>query len=96
AYSLHTPLYESVTIDLDNGRAFEIRTTDPGKPFIASARLNGEPLERAWIAHSEIVRGGVLEFTTSSEPDTDWGSESPCRTSLDGDAESPCARGGGR
>ena len=92
-YSLHTPLYESVRIDLDNGRVFEIRTPDSDQPFIASARLNGAPLDRPWILHAELMQGGVLEFVTSPEPDMEWGSQTPCRTTLDSPPQTPCGGG---
>ena len=95
-YSLHTPVHETASLNLDNGNVFEIRTDDPAKPFIATARLNGELIDRAWILHSEIARGGVLEFTTSEEPNPDWGSRRPCRTVLDGSPDVPCTAGNGQ
>lgn len=56
------------------GDTFVIETVgDPTtQPYIASATLNGEALDRAWIAHEEIAQGGTLTLTLSDEP-TDWG-----------------------
>jgi putative alpha-1,2-mannosidase len=36
--------------------------------------LNGAPLDRAWITHDEIVRGGTLELTMGERPNPDWAS----------------------
>ncbi len=90
-YSLHTPLFENIQVATNGGRPFEIRTSDPAMTYIAAARLNGEPLDRAWITHDEIVHGGVLEIMTSAQPNPEWGKEQPCRTVLDAPPEQPCA-----
>ncbi|GDX83529.1 hypothetical protein LBMAG42_53400 [Deltaproteobacteria bacterium] len=57
-----------------DGGTFVIETVgDPATlPYIASATLNGEALERAWITHEEIAHGGTLSLTLSAEP-TAWG-----------------------
>ncbi|GHH83345.1 hypothetical protein GCM10018793_45180 [Streptomyces sulfonofaciens] len=39
-----------------------------------SARLDGRPLERAWITHEEIVSGGTFTLVMWSEPNKAWGS----------------------
>ena len=57
-----------------SGGTFVVDTVgDPvTEPYIASATLDGEPLERAWLTHDEITAGGTLELTLSAEP-TEWG-----------------------
>jgi putative alpha-1,2-mannosidase len=69
-YEIGSPLYNSVTIRLDNGKQFRIRAigASSGKRYIRSATLNGAPLKRYWIRHSEIVAGGELVFEMSAEP----------------------------
>ncbi|MDP2313686.1 MAG: GH92 family glycosyl hydrolase [Pseudomonadota bacterium] len=56
------------------GGTFVIETVgDPAtQPYIASATLDGAALDRAWITHEEITRGGTLSLTLSDAP-TDWG-----------------------
>jgi putative alpha-1,2-mannosidase len=44
----------------------------PEHPYVQSAKLNGKPLSRAWIRHSEIAVGGMLEFVMGSEPNKQW------------------------
>jgi putative alpha-1,2-mannosidase len=37
------------------------------------AKLNGQPLNRAWITHDEIARGGSLEFEMGILANKNWG-----------------------
>ena len=39
--------------------------------YIASATLNGEPLQRSYLYHDEVMAGGELVFVMSNTP-TDW------------------------
>ncbi len=75
-YVLGAPLFDTTRIRLGNSRRFEI--TAPGvsdtRRYVQSAMLNGEPLERPWITHEEIVAGGTLEFVMGAEPNPEWGS----------------------
>jgi hypothetical protein len=41
--------------------------------YIQKATLNGSALSRAWIRHSEIVNGGMLELTMGAQPNMSWG-----------------------
>ena len=45
-------------------RAFAIiaRNNAPVHVYIQSARLNGKPLQRRYLKHSEITAGGTLEL----------------------------------
>ncbi len=67
-YILGSPIFDRVTLRLDSrfykGRKFTViaRNSAPGNIYVQSATLNGKPLERAWVRHSEIVTGGTLEF----------------------------------
>jgi len=69
-----SPIFPEVTLHLTGGRRFVIRAhqVSPENFYIQSARLNGEPYDRAWILHSAIQDGGVLEFEMGSEPSS-WG-----------------------
>ncbi|MFN3562503.1 MAG: glycoside hydrolase domain-containing protein, partial [Chloroherpetonaceae bacterium] len=41
--------------------------------YVKSLKLNGMPIERAWLRHSEIANGATLDFEMTDMP-TDWGS----------------------
>jgi len=73
-YEIGTPLFDDATIRLDSGKQFHIHAegASAGKQYIHSATLNGIPLTRYWIKHSEIVAGGELVFEMSSHPNPDW------------------------
>ena len=74
AYEIGTPLLPSATLHLKSGRTFRIRTENAGaaNPYVQSATLNGKPLERFWIRHSEILAGGELVFRMGPAPNRAW------------------------
>jgi predicted alpha-1,2-mannosidase len=73
-YEIGSPLFEEATILLDGGRRLHIRAqgASRGKRYIQSVTLNGVPLNRPWLLHSELTAGGELVFTMSSNPASDW------------------------
>ena len=78
-YELFTPLFDSVAIRIDplygKDKTFTITShgNGPGPRYIQSAKLNGQPLERCWLSHQEIVAGGTLELELGTEPNKAWG-----------------------
>ena len=79
-YRIGSPLFDGAAIHLPSGRTFRVvaEGAPEGRQYIRAATLNGEPLDRDWIRHEEIVSGGELEFHMSSQPDPDW----PVRAAL--------------
>ena len=73
-YALGTPLFDSVSIQLDNGNIFTVKSKGAreGKPYIQSAYLNGKALERPFLTHEELLRGGELVLTMSKKPHKCW------------------------
>ncbi len=73
-YYIGSPIFDEITIALDNeyypGKQFTIKTLNnsPEAVFVASATLNGKPLNRAYLLHSEIVSGGELVLQMSTKP----------------------------
>lgn len=80
-YIIGSPIFKKVTLRLDPhyypGREFRVVTRNSSSQniYIQSARLNGKPLDRAWIRHSEIVAGGKLEFVMGPKPNENWGTK---------------------
>lgn len=72
-YLMSCPVFDRAVIDLGNGEKFEIEAQGRGS-YIASATLNGKPLDRAWFRHSEISQGARLVITRSLLP-TQWGTQ---------------------
>ncbi len=67
-YQITSPVFNRIEIQLDenyyNGNQFIIIAHNNSNEniYIKSIRLNGQKLDRYWITHSEIVKGGVLEL----------------------------------
>lgn len=72
-YQLGSPIFDRVEIDLQEryypGGTFTIiaNNNKPDNIYIQSAMLNGKPLERRYLKHSEIISGGSLELEMGSE-----------------------------
>ena len=73
-YTLGSPMFEKVTVDLGNGGIFEIeaRNASPENKYIQSATLNGKPLNGPWFPH-EAIRGGRLVLEMGPRANTSWG-----------------------
>jgi predicted alpha-1,2-mannosidase len=76
-YVLATPLFDEVTINLENGKKFVIRQNLKVKSqnglYVASTKLNGKPSNQSYLLHSEIMKGGSLEFSLAGETNNFWG-----------------------
>lgn len=70
---LTSPLFDRVTVNLENGRRFVINSRNEGGIYIADARLNGQALVRSFISADDILKGGRLDFVLSSQPSADFG-----------------------
>jgi predicted alpha-1,2-mannosidase len=81
SYEIGSPIFDEVIIQLDGryykGGEFVIRANNVSKEnrYVQSVTLNGEPLDKPWITHEDIVNGGVLVFEMGSKPNKEWGSE---------------------
>lgn len=77
-YVIGAPQVPSAVIHLANGRRFRMIANDFSKRnvYVKSVRLNGRILNRPWISHEDIVRGGELVF--------DMDSRSPARGNANG------------
>ena len=73
-YYIGSPLFSRASIALGEAGKLVIRAEGAraDRPYVKSATLNGKPLERAWLRHSEIVDGGELDLVMDAEP-THWG-----------------------
>ncbi|RKY53164.1 MAG: glycoside hydrolase family 92 protein, partial [Candidatus Neomarinimicrobiota bacterium] len=74
-YVVGSPLFDKVTIHLENGRKFEIiaRNVSDKNIYIKHATLNGKLYTKTFIKHSDIIKGGKLVFDMGPQPDKKWG-----------------------
>jgi predicted alpha-1,2-mannosidase len=76
-YAIGSPFFEKTEIKLPDGKIFTIKAKNSSKKnkYIQSASLNGKVLDRAWITHTEITAGGILEFAMGDRPNKLWASD---------------------
>lgn len=69
-YVLGAPYLPRIRLALENGVSFEIRAprVSDRNRYVQSVRLNGQPLEKTYITHEQIMAGGVLEFDMGPRP----------------------------
>jgi len=69
-YYLNVPLFRSVTFNWPKGKPFQIKVEnfDDKHPYIDKVVLNGKVLDRIWITHQEIIKGGEMIITASAQP----------------------------
>ncbi|MDP4192286.1 MAG: glycoside hydrolase family 92 protein, partial [Bacteroidota bacterium] len=69
-YVLGSPLFNGVKLHLENGKTFVINGKDNSKDniYIASAYLNGKNYTKNFISHEDIMKGGILDFQMSTDP----------------------------
>ncbi|MCT4628976.1 GH92 family glycosyl hydrolase [Winogradskyella sp.] len=74
-YIIGTPIMDKATFNLENGNQFTIKTynlSDTNK-YIEQVYLNGQKLNKTYITHEDIMKGGTLEFNMTDKPAV-WGS----------------------
>jgi putative alpha-1,2-mannosidase len=73
-YLIGSPVFSKFTFRLGGAKSFTVEAVpqQPGAIYVQSASLNGQPLQRAWITHDELMQGGTLRLTMGSTPGH-WG-----------------------
>ena len=74
AYAIGSPLFERATLTLSEGKTFTIAAehNGPQHPYIHSAKLNGQPFDKVFLTHEQLVSGGEIVFDMVSAPDHHW------------------------
>jgi predicted alpha-1,2-mannosidase len=76
-YTITSPIFSKVTIDLPNGKKFTViakKSSDKNK-YIQTASLNGKTLETPWFSHNDLVNGGTLVLEMGEKPGKIWGNK---------------------
>ncbi|MFN2230198.1 MAG: glycoside hydrolase domain-containing protein, partial [Anaerolineae bacterium] len=72
-FLIGSPLFPRAVLDLPGGPfAVEAPATSAENLYVQGARLNGTPLDRAYLTVDEVLRGGTLQLDMGAEP-SDWG-----------------------
>ena len=74
-YTIGSPLFSKIKINLPNGKAFTINAPNCNEKnkYIQKASLNGKTLDGPWFTHEDLVNGGTLELEMGSHPNKAWG-----------------------
>ena len=88
-YVFGSPLFEKVTMNLENGNTFTINSKDNtyDSHCIESLKLNGSNYNKTWIDYNDIINGGTLNFNMTKTPNKNFGvdnSSRPFSLSYDG------------
>lgn len=75
-YIVSGPLSPSYTLIQENGKKLvvEAENFSAENIYVQSATLDGKPLKRAWLKHSDIENGANLKFMMGAKP-SEWGKE---------------------
>ena len=80
-YEISSPTFNKITFHLNpkyySGKTFTIEAKNNGSKnyYIQSANLNGKPLDRPWLLHETVVKGGKLTLNMGANPNKTWGSK---------------------
>ncbi len=82
-YVIGSPLFDKVTIHLENGKDVVIVANNNSDEniYIQSAKVNGEEYNKMFLTHELLTGGCTIEFEMGSKP-SDWGNNSEKPTSL--------------
>lgn len=74
-YTIGSPLFSKLTIDLPNEKQFRITANNCSvvNKYIQSAELNGKMLSTPWFTHAQLISGGHLELEMGPMPNKKWG-----------------------
>lgn len=74
-YTVGSPFFERVLVDLGQGMTFEINALNASaeNKYIQSATLNGQNLDTPWIPHEALAKGGKLDLVMGPKANRSWG-----------------------
>lgn len=69
-YVMGAPLFKKVTVNLENGKQLVINAAanNDRNRYVQSVQWNGKEHPKNWVSHSELMKGGVLNFGMGAEP----------------------------
>ncbi len=73
-YSITSPLFSKVSVNLPNGKNFTIhaKNISPVKKYIQSASLNGKVLRSLSFSHEDLMKGGILSLEMGEKTSNKW------------------------
>ncbi|AQX03966.1 alpha-mannosidase [Elizabethkingia meningoseptica] len=74
-YVLGAPLFKEATIHLENGNKIEIKAPQNTQQniYVKSLSVNDQPYSKNWLDHRELMKGAVLDFEMTAQPNKERG-----------------------
>ena len=74
-YTIGSPVFEKVTIDLQNGKKFTMiaKNCSVVNKYIQRAKFDGKVLNVPSFTHDQLANGGILELEMGPKPNKTWG-----------------------
>ena len=73
-YEIGTPLFPEMRLNLNNGKTFTVLAPNVSREniYIQSVKVNGQPYDKSYITHQQIMEGATVEFVMGNQPGEIW------------------------
>ena len=73
-YEIGTPLFPEMRLNLGNGKTFTVLAPNVSREniYIQSVKINGQPYDKSYITHQQIMDGSTIEFVMGNQPGEIW------------------------
>ena len=73
-YEIGTPLFPEMRLNLVNGKTFTVLAPNVSREniYIQRVKVNGQPYDKSYITHQQIVDGATVEFVMGNQPGEIW------------------------
>jgi predicted alpha-1,2-mannosidase len=76
-YVLGAPLFPKATLHLPSGKDIVLNAPNnsAANRYVTGLTLNGQPYEKNWLSHTELMQGATLNFDMSAVPNKSRGTQ---------------------
>ena len=73
-YEIGSPLFPEMKLNLANGKQFTVLAPNVSAEniYIQSVKRNGQPYDKSYITHEQIMNGDTFEFEMGNKPGPVW------------------------
>ena len=73
-YEIGSPLFPEMRLNLGNGKTFTVLAPNVSceNIYIQSVKVNGQPYDKSYITHQQIMDGATIEFEMGNQPGEIW------------------------
>jgi len=76
-YELGSPVFDRVTVRLHNGKSVKLvcKGNSADNKYIKTFRFNGQPQNKVWFRHADLLKGATLELEMADTPNPALGAD---------------------